>query len=166
MEVFLNKLYYSFFLFAVKLHFLFNKVCPFFLLFRIPYFKKKFKRKKYNPIEEFNRMWNNKETGFNLRIADFYLMAVIFLPLLSVTLLLFKIALESDIAATLDYKIFIAVGALSFFICYHYIYKGDKYLLYFKKYEKWDSKKSTKWMIISFLLVALSIIIFFQSMLF
>ncbi|MDP3927936.1 MAG: hypothetical protein Q8R57_02850, partial [Bacteroidota bacterium] len=57
----------------------------------------------------------------------------------------------------------IVYGIVSYTICHFTVFKGDKYLWYFRQFEKWSNADKLKYSLLTFAFVAGSIIIWLFS---
>ena len=132
----LNKLHYSIYIIETKLHFLFNKINPGLLLYKIPCIKKRMKDKYgiENTKEWLDDFWTNKKNGYSLGFVGGWLIGIIFLLLMSSVIFLGK-TFSFNISFN-DYHWWI-LGVISYAICYFIVFKKDKYLQYFDEFEKW-----------------------------
>jgi len=160
-ENILNKLHYSIYLMDRKLHYLSNKVNPLLFIFKIPFFKKVAKKNNEDLFEIYNNTFTDKRSGFNIWVADGILMGVIFVILISSFTVISRVFNLYDYVPKFYY---ITCAGISMFIGYLYVFKKDKYLDYFEKYEKWTKKEKRKYVIISFLVIIATIAYFFMSL--
>ncbi|MBA3987272.1 MAG: hypothetical protein H0X63_12030 [Flavobacteriales bacterium] len=162
MENILNKLYYCFYLMDRKLHYLSNRVNPLLYLFKIPFFKKAAKKNNEDLFEVYNSTFTDKFSGFNIITAGTILGGVIIGILISSCIVVFRKVFN------LYYSIpklhFIICAVIAMLIVYLYVLKKDKYLIYFKKYEKWTKRQKRKYIIISFFTIIITIAYFFMSL--
>ncbi len=157
----MNILHYSVYRLSYKLHLFANKLNPILLLYKLPFFKQKFKKKGIDDIEkEINKAFGNKDGGLSIMVSGGAIIGIVFFLLLSIVILL-KRLLSFDFALGINHFIFIAV--LSIIPCYFLVFKKDKYLVYFKKYEKWSKSEKVKYGWISFIFIVLVILLFFGS---
>ncbi len=136
----LNKLHYCIYIIECKAHLLFNKINPTILLFKIPFIRKKFKDNQGidKPVEWFNDFWLNKETGFGLIFTGGWLVAIVFILLFSLMKIVFNLV---NLDELLNEYYFIALGILSYLICYFIVFKEDKYLVYFDSFKYWTKRE-------------------------
>lgn len=161
MENYLNILHYFVYRLDYKIHLLSNKLNPILLLYKLPFFKRKFKEKGINNIEnEVNKAFGDKEGGLSIMVSGGVIIGVIFFLILSLVILT-KRLLSIDFTLEISHFIFIAV--LAIIPCYFWVFKKDKYLAYFKKYENWSKSERIKygWICSAFILFV--ILLFFGS---
>lgn len=160
MEKLLNAFLYCIYLMEVRLHYLSNKINPAWLLLYVPFIKNKWERKNQDPIKEYNKVFTDKVGGDIIARTGGILGGVIFGILIGSVLLISRIFNFYENVSKLH---FIICGGLSMVICYLYVFKNDKYLDYFEKFEKWSKSQKRKYIIISFLVVLASIGYFLMS---
>lgn len=161
MKAILNIFVYCNYLIQVKLHYLFNRINPAGLLLYIPFIKKKFERKNQDPWEEFNKAFTDKNNGHSVLVAHIVSVGIIFILFISSVLYISGVFHCQD---KVDEYYFIACGVVSMLIYYIYILKEDKYLICFKKYEKWTRIQKRIYIVISFLVILASIAYFCMSL--
>ena len=148
----INILYYCLYLIERTMHFAFNKINIFLLLYKIPFIKKRMKNKYEieNPLEYYNDFWTNKKDGFN---QNFIYGAI--LGIVSVTLLTFCILTNKLFELNLYFEMYylIILVIFSYLICYFLIFKNDTYLDYFEKFENWSLKRKRVNIFLSFLFI-------------
>jgi hypothetical protein len=161
MENYLNILHYCIYKFEYKLHLISNKLNPILWIYKLPYLKRKFEEKGISDVEkEFNKAFANKENGLSIMVSGGAIIGIVFFLILSLVILL-KRLFNMDLALEISHFVFIAV--LSIILCYFFIFKNDKYLAYFKKYENWSRTERLKYGWISLTTISLVIILFFIS---
>ena len=142
MENYLNILHYCFYKAHYKSHLLANKINPFRLLAETPFIKKRLEKKGILNIQnEINKAFGDKNFGLSTTIAGGILwgaIAIFFFSLL--------IVFNVFVYATMPY--IIACALLSGAICYFFVFRNDKYVEYFDKYEKWTNaeKRKNSWL--------------------
>lgn len=158
MTNFLNIIHYCFYLFFVKLDYWFNKANPFLLIYKIPFIQRYHRKHNWNPYVQRKKVWNDQKYGFNIIIAGGILTASligIFISLVFSVNNIFKLYENIPIY-------FIAIsGVLGYLICFVCVFKGHKYLNYFKKYQFWNTKKRRGNVFFSFLYVVFVMILIF-----
>jgi hypothetical protein len=155
-----NIVHYTLYKIDYKLHFLFNKVNPALLLGRIPALRRKFEEQGTTYIEVVNKLWIDKRYGFGIILSGGGLLFIVFLVLISLYTIL-----NGLLSQPMSSSLFPFVLSLlfSYLICYYRVFKDDKYLLYFKKYDKWSKKDKIKNHSISFVMFFISITLFVFS---
>lgn len=164
MENYLNILHYFVYRLAYKLHLFSNKINPILLIYKLPFFKRKFKEKGIVDIEkEINTAFGDKDSGLSIMVSGGVIIGMVFFLILAIVILL-KRLLGFDFALGINHFIFIAV--LSIISCYFLVFKKDKYLVYFKKYESWPKSEKIKYEWIIFIFIVLVILLFLGVLLY
>ena len=159
-EILLNIIHYCMYKLEYKLHLLFNKINPFILLGKIPAVKKKFEEQGTTHLEVVNKIWGDKRYGFSIMISGGALVITLFLMILSVFDILNSLLKYPIKSSWLPFAI--CVG-LAYTICHFTVFKEDKYIRYFKQFEKWSKKDKWKYGVLSFAFVAGSVILWIYS---
>ena len=150
----INTLYFCLYLIERKMHFAFNKINVFLLLYKVPFVKRRMK-KKYgieNPLEYYNDFFLNKEYGFSQRFifgAFYAITLTILLTLCIISNKLFELNLGFE-----TYYIII-LGVIAYVISHFLVFKNDTYLDYFEKFEKWSLNKKRVNVFLSFIFIIL-----------
>jgi hypothetical protein len=142
------------------MHLLANKLNPFVLLGRIPASKRKFEEQGTTLTEVVNKLWGDKRYGFSIMISGGGLVIILsFLTwgITTTTASLFCIYFYVKPVHVIFY------GVFSYLICHYSVFKGDKYLKYFRQFEKWTIAKKCKYSLLTFAFVAGSIIFWLYS---
>jgi hypothetical protein len=161
----LNILHFSLYKIETRLHFLFNKINPALLLYKVPFIKKQMKNKFGidNALEFHNNFWTDKKNGFGLRFTGGWLIGIIALALIGVG----KIGIsfiQPEIGLSPYY--FLAMGAISYVICYYLVFKEDHYLKYFAEFENWTKARKRLNALLSIGSIIFIITFFFISLLY
>lgn len=160
MELFFNIIHYCLYKSDSKRHLLSNKLNPFVLIGKIPAVKKKFEEQGTSLLGVTNKVWGDKRYGFSIMISGGALVA-------SSSFLIWGITTIT--ASLFDFYFFvtpvhvIVYGLASFTICHFTVFKGDKYLSYFKRFEKWSEAEKLKYGLPTFAFVVGSIIFWLFS---
>lgn len=159
-EIWLNIVHYCIYRADYKLHMLSNKINPFILIGKIPAVKRKFEEQGTTHLDVANKVWTDKRFGFGIMISGGAI--VIFM-----TFLLW--GLVSTLLGYLDIYFFVRpiyvfiYAILSYALCHFTVFKGDKYIKYFKKLEKRSRKEKWKYALLSLLFVIGSIALWLYS---
>jgi hypothetical protein len=154
MELFFNIIHYCLYKADSKRHLLSNKLNPFVLIGKIPAVKKKFEEQGTSLLGVTNKVWGDKRYGFSIMISGGTLVA-------SSSFLIWGITTTT--ASLFDFYFsvkpvhLIVYGLASFAICHFTVFKGDKYLRYFKRFEKWSKADKLKYGLLTFAFVVGSI---------
>lgn len=163
MENSLNILHYCIYLVDCKLHFLSNKINPLLHLYKLPFMKRRFKKLEIeNPLEFYNEGFTNKKYGLSIIVSGGILVVAISFVFISLEEILMNV-FDGDFIIDINHYIFFMITA--YLLCYFLVFKEDKYLIYFKKYETWSKTEKRKYVVLSFVFVLGVIIFFFVSLL-
>lgn len=140
MELFFNIIHYCIYKADLKIHLFSNKINPFVLIGKIPAVKKKFEEQNTSLLGVTNKIWGDKIYGFSIMISGSGLVIALFLIILAVFDILNGVLLNPIKSSGIP---FLFCALLAYAICHFTVFKGDKYLRYFKRFEKWS--KADKW---------------------
>lgn len=161
MEKILNILHYCIYIFRNKLHIFFNHVNPFMLIHKLPFQKRRYKKLGIDIIQVTNQAFSDKNYGLSVQFAGGLLMGILFIFIFSI-LISFKRVFNLDFTiASTHYFIMILISVLP---CYFFVFKKDKYLIYFEKFKNWSKYEKRKYGSISFLFVLFVVFLFFLSL--
>ena len=158
----LNIFHYSIYLMHCKLHLISNKINPFRLLHKPPFQKRKYQQLGIDIDEEINNVFINKEFGLNTIISGGIIFGIGSILLMSLTKVFMSIL---KLNTSFNEYFFLAFGGISYALCYYLVFRNDKYLEYFKEYEKWTRKETKKYVWISLGFIIGVIALFFMSLL-
>lgn len=150
-ELWLNIVHYCLYKAEYRRYYWTNKLNPFMLLGKIPAVKRKFEEEGTSHSEVVNKVWGDKRYGFGIMISGGAI--VIFM-----TFLLW--GLVSTLLGYLDIYFFVKpiyvfiYAMLSYSSCHFTVFKADKYIKYFKKFDKWTRKEKWKYALFTLLFVA------------
>jgi len=157
----LNILHYSIYLIHYKLHLIANRLNPFRLLHKLPFQKKKYEELGINIDQEVNSAFSNKDYGLSVLVSGGILISVLFLLIF----ILFQlITTLLNIKVILTTYIFIAFAVLSFVICYIFVFRKNKYISYFQKFNSRTKQQKNTYVILSVFFMALIIYLFFINL--
>lgn len=156
----LNILHYCIYKGYVKLNLLLDKINPFNLIHKLPFQKRRYEKLGIDIQKEINIAFGNKEFGISVMVAGGAILGILFFLLMAVANILIRI-MNLNITLTINY--FIIFSLISLIICYFLVFKKDKYLEYFKKYERWTKAEKMKYGWISFCFVVMVSIFFIGS---
>jgi|SRR5690554_1794509 len=161
----LNILHFSLYLIETKLHFLFNKINPALLLFKLPSVKKRMKKNEgiENPMEWYDNYWTDKKNGFGLWFIGGWLIGIVALTFIGLGILTIKI-LSPELVLNKYY--FISLGVISFLICHLLVFKNDQYLKYFEEFKDWTEAEKRNNVLASVGFIFGVIALFFLSLLY
>jgi hypothetical protein len=160
MELFFNIIHYCLYKADSKRHLLSNKLNPFVLIGKTPAVKKKLEEQGTSLLGVSNKIWGDKRYGFSIMISGGGLVITLFLIILAVFDILNGVLLNLIKSSGLP---FLFCALLAYTICHYTVFKGDKYLSYFRKFEKWSKTEKWKYGLFTFSFVAGSIIFWLYS---
>ncbi|TJZ53595.1 hypothetical protein FAZ15_16300 [Sphingobacterium olei] len=138
-ENYLNIIHYCLYKAEYRLHFLFNKINPAWLLMKIPFIKRRYEKMgvtRQSINRDNNNLWGDKRFGLSTVAAGGFLWGGLGLFFFSVLMML-KVAISTVLIVGC------ALGAG--LICYAFVFRQDKYIKYFDKYEKWSKQEKRKY---------------------
>jgi hypothetical protein len=142
MERFWNIIYYCAYKGDYKLHLLFNKINPVLLLYKLKIFKRKFKKIGVeNPVEELNKAFRKTDTGISSFRAGGLMILLIVLFCFGIGFIYIGLLRISYFNA----NIFIIVFPIALMFNYFLLFRHNKYLNYFKEFEKMSSTDKKIW---------------------
>jgi len=150
----INVLYFCLYLTERTMHFTFNKINIFLLLYKVPFIKKRMKNKygTEKPLEYYNDFFLNKEYGFSQRFVFGVFFGIILVILLTFCILtnkLFQLNLGFE-----NYYLII-LGIISYIFSHILVFKNKTYLEYFEKFEKWSLIRKRVNVFLSFIFIIL-----------
>jgi len=156
MVKFWNLIYYFTYIGDYKLHLWFNKINPILLLYKLGSSKKRFAKMGIDdPVKHLNKSFKKLNGGISSFRAGglMILLSVLFcFGIGFIYIGLFRIRYFNG-------NIFILVFPIALFLNYFLIFRQNKYLRYFKEFDKMDAPAKKKWSLIS-LITILGIFIF------
>lgn len=137
MENYLNILHFCFYKAHYKSHLLANKINPFRLLAETSFIKKRLEKKGIMNIQkEIDKAFGDKNYGLSTTVAGGILWG-------SIAVFFFSLLIVFNIPISMPY--IITCGLLSGAISYFFVFRNDKYVKYFDKYEKWSKAEKRKY---------------------
>jgi hypothetical protein len=147
MERFWNIVHYFAYRAHYNSHLLFNRINPVLLFYRLPFARKHFEKMGVDPEVEVNKTFERPDTGLSSIFAGGLMYSLI-------VLLCFGIADLYEGLFQTGYHLtgyhFVGFVALSFVTNYFLLFKRDKYIRYFKKFDKMEKADRKRWAWISF----------------
>ena len=142
MERFWNILHYFVYKADYRRHLLFNKINPILFFYRLSFAKKHFAKKGINPVTELNKSYRRPDIGLSSIWAGGFMYINVFLICFGVVNLYSGIIQEE-----LNLKLyhFVVLIVISFVVNYLLLFKHDKYLSYFKEFEKMKRADKKRW---------------------
>ncbi|TKC06371.1 hypothetical protein [Pedobacter frigoris] len=161
-ETFLNWIYYCMYKGEYKLSRLFRILNPVRLLVKMPFLKKRYEKLGVDIDKEIDSILYSKRFGVSVIYMGGILAGILFLVQMTISIIIIRIL---DIQIT-SYGIFLPIFFItSYFVCHVLIFKGDKYLSYFEKFDKWTRNKKIKYGLLSLSVVLTIISTFIFSLL-
>lgn len=161
LEVGLNILHYCICKFHYKSHLLFNKINPLWFLVRLPVIKTRHEQLGVNFKKEFDQAWSNETNGLSVTAAGGVLLGILSIFVFGFNDGIYHIMNLNTNLSAINY---IAFFGISFVTCYWFVFKEDKYLLYFKEFKKWTRSENRKYGWISFIFIVSVIALFFITL--
>jgi hypothetical protein len=128
---------------------------------KIPIIKKRHEKMGVDVLKVVNKSMGDKRNGTSVIIAGGVLFATLFFLLMGVLQLLIRVS-KSNIVFTIPYfAVFFLIG---FTLSYFFVLKNNKYLAYFKKFEKWTKPERHKYVYVSLLFLLLVVVVFFAGL--
>jgi hypothetical protein len=154
----------------------FYKYTGIFKIYDIPFLKRRFKNKfgVDDPKKWLMDLNNNPDTGLSNIFAGALVGFLPFILLFGIHIFYFMIFWEKQIPnfevlsfKITDFQVFIypifIYGVISYLISYIFLFRKDKYLKYFKKFNKKPHKWKVKWAWISFGVILFPLIVLISS---
>ena len=109
--------------------------------------------------KEINKVFGNKNFGLSTTFAGGVLLAVLFFFLFGVFGLIHKLYSTKY----LEIIYFIIFGISSGIVSYIFVFRNDKYILYFTKFEKWTKEETMKYTWVTFLITIITFCLWITS---
>ncbi len=150
-EFYLNVLHFCFYKSHYKLHLFVNKINPFNLIHKLPFQKRRYEKLGIDIHEEINKAFGGERAGISIMFAGGMLLGVIFLFFFSIINSLIQVFIGDTFLSMLHFLVFILLSVIT---SYFFVFKNDKYLTWFKQFEKWTSsdKRRYTWFSVFFVL--------------
>lgn len=159
-ELWLNIVHYCIYKADYKLHMLTNKLNPFLLIGEIPIVKRRLQEQGTNLKDIGDKVWTDKQFGFGIMISGGGLVLIVLLTIFSIYMIVNG---ASNYSINLSWrKPFVIGSLLSYIICHITVFKKDKYICYFKRFDKKSRLEKRRYGIMSlaFVFVALGLWIY------
>jgi|GEM_PF-670168 hypothetical protein len=147
-EFYINVLSFCFYRFDYNLHLLMKKINLASLLFKIPLLKERFKELGVDPYKYIDKTYGDKRYGLSATRASgvlTFILIVFFMTL--ITFFLGRTAFSKPN--------YIACAILSVVVSYFFSFRNDKYLKYYRQFEKWPKsyKRKYGWYTFTFIVI-------------
>lgn len=159
-ETWLNIIHYCLYRADSRRHLLSNKLNPFVLIGRVPAVKRKFEEQGTTHLDVVNKIWTDKRYGFSIMISGGGLVISLSLIVLAVFDILNSL-LKHPVA--FSWQPFVICMVLAFAICHFTVFREDKYLKYFKQFDKWTRQEKWKYGLLSFAFIVGSVALWLYS---
>lgn len=159
-EKFLNFIHFCIYKLDYRLHMLSNKLNPFLLIGKLPAVKKKFEEQGTTHLDVVNKLWTDKRNGFGIMISGGGLAIIVFLIIWSIFLVLNSFLITPF---KFSWQPFAICMGLAFTVCHYAVFQRDKYIRYFKEFEKWSSREKWKYGLLTFSFIVGAITLFIYS---
>lgn len=171
-EIFWNHIYYSIYIFESKSQKAINNVVINFAYILFKHQFTKLGKTNKTVMKEGDVVLNDSKYGLSINIANaimLWLVASGDITIFNVVKILVHQDFFSKIWSNIFYKIVFIVmimAVIPLWVNYHFLWKKDKYLKYFKQFNrKDDSKELIKWQVIKFVFIIFSILFLIMSIL-
>jgi hypothetical protein len=159
-ELWLNIVHYCIYRVFYRLHLLSNKLNPFLLLGKIPAVKSKFEEQGATQEEVVNKVWGNRSYGFGVMISGGGLAIILFFMVWT-TFLMLNSLLKYPV--NFLWPPFAICMGFAYAICHFLVFKNDRYIKHFKKFDKWTSQEKWKYGLLSFTFVVGVVVLWLYS---
>lgn len=159
-EIWLNIVHYCIYKADYKLHMLSNKINPFVLIGKIPAVKRKFEEQGTTHLDVANKVWTDKRFGFGIMISGGALAIIIFFIFWAIFVVLNYFVFGSFKLSLLPFSVCMIVA---YSLCHLLVFQKDKYIQYFRQFDKWSNESKRKYGLLTILFVVGSIVVFIYS---
>jgi hypothetical protein len=160
LEDYFNTLHYCLYIIHYKIHISFKKINPFRLIHKLPFQKRRYEKLGIDIDLVVDNIFGDKRFGTSVIIAGGALWGVFSLSFISLSIILYAAIYKSYLPVVY----FCISGGISYLISYVFVFRNDKYLKYFKKYDKWTKRERSHYCIITLICLTLTICIFFGAL--
>ncbi|MBS4039652.1 MAG: hypothetical protein KGZ81_03540 [Flavobacteriales bacterium] len=160
-EFYVNVINYCVFKFLNRLSKTIDKLNPIMYFDRIPRIKRNFEKHNTSLTEIVNKTWLDENTGFNIMYSTAAVTFILYLIISCIFLFIYDFfRLESFFT----WEIVAIISVIPAYLIYHFaIDKNQKYILYFRKFDKKTKEIKRGYAIFSFLIILFSILMFILS---
>lgn len=146
MELFWNIVHYFVYRADFKLHLLFNKINPFMLIHKLPFQKKLYERKGINIENEINEAFKRPDIGLSSIRAGGFMHVLVLLICFGLVNVISGLVQMHIRLRLYHFMIFVVVSLV---VDHFLLFRQNKYLTYFKEFEKMSHGEKKKWAWIS-----------------
>jgi len=146
MERFWNIVHYFAYKADYKLHLLFNKINPFMLIHKLPFQKRIYVKRGIDINNEINKAFKRPDVGISSIRAGglmYVLVGLLCLGFICLYIAIYKVEFSVKIYP------FVIIFTISFTVNHFLLFRHDKYLGYFKEFEKMERSDKKMWAWIS-----------------
>ncbi len=136
METYFNIIHFCLYRAFYSVHLFTERMNPVNLIHKLPFQKRRYEELGIDIHQEINKVWGNKRFGLSIVWAGGFLWG-------GLSLFLFSVLMMIQVAISTLLIVGCAVGAGA--ICYVFVFRQDKYIEYFDKYEKCSKKEKRKY---------------------
>ncbi|MGJ1361958.1 hypothetical protein ACR78F_00760 [Sphingobacterium spiritivorum] len=136
MEKYFNTLHFCIYRAFYKVHLFTERINPTNLIHKLPFQRKRYEELGIDIHQEINKAWGDKRFGLSTVAAGGFLWGGLALFFFSVLMML-KVSIST--------LLIIGCGVGSGLICYVFVFRQDKYIKYFDRYEKWSKQEKRKY---------------------
>jgi len=143
-----------------KLHCLVYKHNPLLLIYKLPFLKRFFVKKGYNPVTIYHNTMNHPTDGFSSMFAASEVVSVVgFFITGLIGLLLVKLKIYTNYL-----YLFVFIMICSYFYGIFVLWKKDLFRKYFKKFDLMERWKKVLCALLTLLFFAMAIFIWFKAL--
>lgn len=135
-ESYLNIVHFCLYKAFYKFHLITERINPANLIHKLPFQRKRYEELGIDIHQEINKAWGDKQFGLSTVAAGGFLWGGLALFFFSVLMML-KVSISTPLI--------IGCGVGSGLICYVFVFRQDKYIKYFDRYEKWSKQEKRKY---------------------
>ena len=148
MEKYFNIIHFCLYKAFYKVNLITERINPANLIHKLPFQRKRYEQLGIDVHQEINNAWGDKQFGLSTVAAGGFLWG-------GLALFFFSFMMMLKVSISTAFIIGCAVG--SGLICYLFVFRQDKYIKYFDRYEKWSKRESVKygWLTVGLILFVL-----------
>lgn len=151
MERFWNMVHYFVYNAQCRFHLSFNKINPFFFLYKKPSMKRRFQKDSIDdPINRLNKSFNSPDTGISVMWAGIIMFFLVFSIFIGTENLYLASVRKSFNRQDYDLIIFFIMSYVTNHVL---LFRRNKYLTYFKEFNMMKDEEKKKWAWISFMAI-------------
>lgn len=136
MEKYFNIIHFCLYKAFYAVHLFTERINPANLIHKLPFQKRRYEELGIDIHQEINKAWGDKRFGLSTIAAGGFLWTGLGLFFFSLLMVL-KVAIST--------LLIISCGVGAGLICYIFVFRHDKYIKYFDKYENWSNQEKRKY---------------------